>query len=82
MPNGKNVPAFSSFLCRYRKLVERFFDKIKHFRAIATRYDKDSSNYLASVKFAALCIWLQSCVPTTSTSTLIRPRKLGTRMDF
>ena len=25
---------------RYRNLVERFFNKLKHFRAIATRYDK------------------------------------------
>ena len=40
MPNRKNVPAFSPFLYRYRNLVERFFNKIKHFRAVATRYDK------------------------------------------
>ncbi len=29
MPNRKNVPAFSSYLYRYRNLVERFFNKIK-----------------------------------------------------
>ena len=40
MPNRKNVPAFSSYLYRYRNLVERFFNKIKHYRAVATRYDK------------------------------------------
>src|ERR1700740_361892 len=40
MPNRKNVPAFSSFLYRERNLVERFFNKLKHFRAVATRYDK------------------------------------------
>ncbi len=34
MPNRKNVPAFSAFLYRYRNLVERFFNRIKHFRAI------------------------------------------------
>ena len=39
MPNRKNVPAFSSFLYRERNLVERFFNKLKHFRAVATRYD-------------------------------------------
>src|SRR5205809_5225096 len=30
MPNRKNVPAFSAFLYRYRNLVERFFNKLKH----------------------------------------------------
>jgi transposase len=50
MPNRKNISAFSSFLYRYRNLVERFFNKLKHFRAIATRYDKRADNYLAGVK--------------------------------
>ena len=31
MPNRRNLPAFSSFLYRYRNLVERFFNKLKHF---------------------------------------------------
>ena len=53
MPNRKNVPAFSSFLYRERNLVERFFNKLKHFRAVATRYDKRSDNYLAGVKLAS-----------------------------
>ena len=30
-----------------RNLVERFFNKIKHFRAVATRYDKLARNFLA-----------------------------------
>jgi len=53
MPNRKRVPAFSAFLYRYRNLVERFFNKLKHFRAIATRYDKHDANYLALIKLAA-----------------------------
>ena len=57
MPNRKNVPAFSSFLYRERNLVERFFNKLKHFRAVATRYDKRSDNYLAGVKLASARIW-------------------------
>ncbi len=39
MPNRKNVPAFSRFLYRFRNLVERFFNKLKHFRAVATRFE-------------------------------------------
>jgi transposase len=59
MPNRKNVPAFSGFLYRYRNLVERFFNKLKHFRAVATRYDKDPENYLAAVKLASARIWMR-----------------------
>ncbi len=59
MPNRKNVPAFSSFLYRERNLVERFFNKLKHFRAVATRYDKRPDNYLAGVKLASARIWMR-----------------------
>ena len=60
MPNRKNVPAFSRFLYRYRNLVERFFNKLKHFRAVATRYDKNPENYLASIKLASARIWMRA----------------------
>jgi transposase len=59
MPNRKNVPAFSPFLYRYRNLVERFFNKIKHYRAVATRYDKRPENFLAGVKLASIRIWMR-----------------------
>ena len=59
MPNRKNVPAFSGFLYRYRNLVERFFNTLKHFRGVATRYDKRPDNYLAGVKLASIRIWLR-----------------------
>ena len=59
MPNRKNVPAFSPFLYRYRNLVERFFNRLKHFRAVATRYDKRDDNFLASVQLASIRIWLR-----------------------
>jgi len=53
-------PAFSPFLYRYRNRVERFFNKLKYFRAIATRYDKHAANYLALVKLAAARIWMRA----------------------
>ena len=59
MPGRKDPPAFSPFLYRYRNLVERFFNKLKHFRAIATRFEKHPENYLALVKLAAVRIWLR-----------------------
>ena len=54
-----NVPAFSAALYKCRNLIERFFNKLKHFRAIATRYEKYAENYLALIKLASIRIWLR-----------------------
>ncbi len=59
MPHRRDPPEFSKRLYRERNLVERFFNKLKHFRAVATRYDKRDDNYLASVKLASIRIWLR-----------------------
>jgi transposase len=59
MPRRINVPPFSPYLYRFRNLVERFFNKLKHFRAIATRFEKHDANYLALVKLAAARIWMR-----------------------
>ncbi len=58
-PNRKRRPAFSAFLYRYRNLVERFSNKLKHFRAVATRYDKRADNVLAGIKLASTRIWMR-----------------------
>ena len=42
-----------------RHLVECFFEKLKEFRRIATRYDKLSITFRAAVMIAACLIWLQ-----------------------
>jgi len=55
----KEVPVFSPFLYRERNRVERFFNRIKHFRAVATRFEKHAENYLALVKLAAIRIRLR-----------------------
>jgi transposase len=60
MPGRKRVPTFSAFLYKDRNLVERFFNKLKHFRGVATRYDKLAENYLAGVKLASLRIWMRA----------------------
>ena len=60
MARRVDQPSFSPFLYRYRNLVERFFSKLKHYRAIATRYEKHATNYLAAVKLAASRIWLRA----------------------
>jgi len=40
-------------------LIERFFNKLRHFRAITTRYEKYAENYLALVKLVSIRIWLR-----------------------
>lgn len=44
---------------RTRNLVERFFNKIKQCRRVATRYDKLAANYLAFVQLASIRLWLR-----------------------
>jgi transposase len=56
----KTTQVFSQYLYRSRNLVERFFNKLKHFRAVATRYDKRADNFLASVQLASIRIWLRA----------------------
>ena len=43
---------------RTRNLIERFFCRLKHFRRIATRYDKLAERYASFVALAAAAIWL------------------------
>ena len=59
MPQRLRKPAFSHRLYKLRYAVERFFSKIKHYRAIATRYEKHPENYLALIKLAAAKIWMR-----------------------
>jgi transposase len=50
---------------RQRNLVERFFCKLKHFRRVATRYDKLARNFLAAVVLASTRLWLRTYESTT-----------------
>jgi transposase len=45
-------------LYRERNLVERFFGKLKQYRAIATRYDKLANTFLAAVALVCALLWL------------------------
>ncbi len=42
-----------------RNLVERFWNKVKHYRRVATRYDKTARNFLAFIHVAAIMVLLQ-----------------------
>jgi transposase len=57
--NRKEALSFSPYLYRARNLVERFFNKIKQCRRVATRYDKLAANYLAFIQLASIRLWLR-----------------------
>ncbi len=50
--NRKTKRRYSRVLYRTRNIVERFFNRIKHFRRVSTRYDKLAGNYLAFAMLA------------------------------
>jgi transposase len=58
--NRKNPIVFSPHLYKARNVIERFFNKIKYFRRIATRYDKLGSTFLAMIKLAAIRLHLRA----------------------
>ena len=62
--NRKWRPCFSKTLYRQRNQIERFFSKLKHFRRVATRYDKLADNFLAMVRGGSVCLWLRAYEPT------------------
>src|ERR1700749_653536 len=57
--NRKVARACDFALYCERNLVERFFCMIKHFRAIATRYEKTAQNYLAGLHLVRPLAWLK-----------------------
>lgn len=58
--NGGRPPGFDKTRYKARNTVQRSINKIKQFRAVATRYDKRGYIYLGTVTAAALLIWLRS----------------------
>jgi transposase len=58
-------PCSSKRLYRECNLIERFFSKLKHFRRVATRYDKLAANFLAMVQLVSIRSWLRAYEFTT-----------------
>jgi len=62
--NRKTKFRWKKTIYRERNHVERFFNKLKQFRRIATRYDKLGATFFAFIKLAAVRIWLRSIEST------------------
>jgi len=56
--NERRSPRFDRAAYRERNVVERFVNRLKQYRAIATRYDKLAVSYLAGVTIIACLFWL------------------------
>jgi len=46
-------------LYRERNRIERCFNKLKHFRRLATRYDRRAVHFLAFICLAASMLWMR-----------------------
>lgn len=49
---------YDRHMYKARHLIENFFARLKQYRAIATRYDKTSCNFLGAIHLAAAIVWL------------------------
>ena len=55
---GGRPPAFDPVAYKRRNVVERCFNRLKQYRAIATRYDKTAQSFQAMIDLATLMMWL------------------------
>ena len=55
----KRAIRYDKEIYKQRNLVERCFNKLKHFRRIATRFDRLDRHFMAALHLAATMIWLR-----------------------
>jgi transposase len=58
-PTRKHPIAHDRAIYRLRNRIERCFNKLKHFRRLATRYDRRAIHFLAFIHLAAASIWMR-----------------------
>lgn len=56
-PTRKIKPAYDRHVFKERHLVEVFFNRLKQFRRLATRYDKTTESFAALIHLACACMW-------------------------
>lgn len=49
---------YDKHLYRAPHLIEQFFNKLKQYRSIATRYDKIAPNFLGAIHLVAAVVWI------------------------
>lgn len=58
-PTRKRLIAHNKDIYKARNRIERCFNKLKHFRRIATRYDRKASHFLAFILIACTMLWMR-----------------------
>jgi transposase len=56
--NRNAIRDYDKALYKERNHVERFFNRIKQWRGLATRYEKTVESYLAMLHLACVMLWL------------------------
>lgn len=56
--NRRDQRPYDKHQYKHRNLIERFFLRIKHFRRIATRYDKLAERFSSFIAIVAAFLWL------------------------
>ncbi|MFE4632844.1 transposase [Streptomyces sp. NPDC056773] len=86
---GGRPPAFDRQVCKHRNVVERCFNRLKQWRGIATRYDKNAESYEAAITLASILVWaghltttppVVQVIPAGGSDAIRQPRP-GTRGD-
>jgi len=62
---GGRPPTFDADLYAERNVVERCFNRLKQFRALATRYAKRVAYYRSEIIIAAIVLWLRADLQDT-----------------
>lgn len=58
-PTRKRPIPYDFEAYKVRNTVERCFNKLKHFRRIATRFDRRAIHFLSFLHLAAAIIWIR-----------------------
>ena len=59
LSDRKQPAGYDEEMYKWRHLVENFFQKIKDYRGIATRYCKTDTSFSAFISIAATMLWLK-----------------------
>jgi transposase len=55
----KSIIPHDAAIYKHRNRIERCFNKLKHFRRFATRYDRRALHFLSFIQLAATMIWMR-----------------------
>jgi transposase len=58
-PTRKTLIPYDFEAYKVRNAIERCFNKLKHFRRIATRFDRRATHFLSFLQLAAAMLWMR-----------------------